>query len=138
MLKISVKVGEPARRVLASYQFHVRYGEPFLLEFGEAGEKFAIRFEQEIEEPKLSLLPFKQQATEPQIEIDAASTSEEIRYVLINFNQTKVTTNTIPIFTHTQYSFQITAISINDEVNNPETIWLYTITIYGGTDEQKG
>lgn len=133
MLSMSVAIG--SKRVLCSAQFHVKYSDTFTLEFKDNGEPFNIKFIQKIDTPEYSLLPFR--STKPQpvayIKVDDDAGSEELCYALHNFNQTKVATNPIPFYAkqpNGRYYFQISAISISSEVDDPATIWLYTVTIY--------
>lgn len=136
MLKMSITVGtEKTRKVLYAQQFHVRYGESFIFTFQDDEERtFSIKFTQKINKKNdFKLFPFFQDTHSPYFEVDKSSSYEELCYILGNFNQPKVTTNLVPFYAKMplgHYCFQLSAISISEEVNNEETIWLYTVTIY--------
>ena len=131
---LSMSVSTETKRTLCSEQFHLRYGEGFSLTFNDDGEPLTIRFVQKIEAPKPSLLPFsKANSALPHINVADNKENADLCYELVNFNQTKITTNPIPFYAKQpsgHYYFQITAMSISSEVDNPDTIWLYTATIY--------
>lgn len=132
---MSITIGEDrVKKVICSQQFHVRYGESFVLTFQNDGKPFSIKFIQKIEPKKVKLLStLKYEAPPPEIEVDKELSNEDLVYVLKNFNQTKVTTNPIPFYAKEQfghYSFQLSAFSISDAITNKDTIWLYMVTIY--------
>ena len=135
MLKMSVAIGEDrVKKVVCSQQFHVKYGESFVLTFQNDGEPFSIKFIQKIDPKKVRLLStLKYEAPPPEIEVDKELSKEDLVYVLKNFNQTKVTTNPIPFYAKEpfgHYFFQLSALSISDVITDEKTIWLYTVMIY--------
>ena len=136
---LSIAVG--SRRVLCSQQFHVKYCEGFSLTFSNNEEEITIRFVQKIEEPKPRLLPFSNfNPSAPHLKVAEEQESEDLCYELVNFNQTKITTQPIPFYSKQpsgHYYFQLSAMSISSELNDPETIWLYTATIYEDKNEEK-
>ena len=129
---MSVAIG--TKRVLCSQQFHVKYLEGFSLTFQEGEVQFTIKFLQKVEEPKTKLLPFSGfNPSAPHIRVANEPESEDLCYELVNFNQTKITTQPIPFYTKKPSGhlyFQLSAMSISSELDNPETIWLYTAAIY--------
>ena len=132
MLSLSITVG--SKRVVFSQQFHVKFGEEFSLVIQDRKKTASIRFIQKIDTPEPPSLPFlTPKPTSPYIKQDGAQDEEGLRYILGNFNKTKITTNPIPFYKKPEggrYYFQISAMSISSEVDNPSTIWLYTITVY--------
>ena len=132
MLTMSIAIG--SKRVVCSQQFHLKYGEAFDLMFQDNDKPFTIRFIQKIEAAEATLLPFsKPKHPASYIKPDDKTGEEGLCYILGNFNQTKITTNPIPFYTKPptgRYYFQISAVSISSEVDNPSTIWIYTVTIY--------
>ena len=140
LFKMSITVGDKeVREVIYSQQFHVKYGEKFTLSFqdDENSECVLIRFIQEIYKPFINVAPFDfdKDKSLPYVDFDEKRSQDYdcLCYILHNFNQTSITTNAIPFYTANPsgfYSFQLSAMSISDELNNPETYWLYTVTIY--------
>ena len=131
---MSITVGDKeVREVIYSQQFHVRYGETFSFTFQHDGKTVTVQLTQKIYKPILNVTPFTNNES-PYIDFNEKESSDSLLcYVLHNFNQIKITTNPIPFYTAKPsgyYCFQLSAVCISDELDNPETYWLYSVTIY--------
>ena len=132
MLSLSITAG--SKRVVFSQQFHVKFGEDFSLVIQDGEATASIKFIQKIDAPEPALVPFfSPKRPSAYLKQDGEKNEDGVRYILGNFNQTKITTNPIPFYKKPEggrYYFQISAMSISSNVDDPSTIWLYTVTVY--------
>ena len=120
MFKTTITIGN--KKLIASYQFNVRFGESFAFHFRPEGESdFSIVFEQALNPDR----------PEPYIGAKKEPVGDELIYVLWNFNLPRIITNPIPFYAKDdkQYSFQLSASSASSEIAT-DTIWLYTVAFY--------
>ena len=122
LFETSITIGN--KKLVASHQFNVRFGESFAFHFHPEGESdFSIVFEQEFNPNKKD--PYIGAKKPP------APGDDALIYVLGNFNLPRIITNPIPFYAKDdkQYSFQLSASSASSEITT-DTIWLYTAAFY--------
>lgn len=120
MLEATITVGN--KKLVASHQFNVRFGESFAFHFHPEGESdFSIVFEQALNPDR----------AEPYIGAKKEPVDDDLVYVLWNFNLPRIITNPIPFYAKDdkQYSFQLSASSASSDITSA-TIWLYTVVFY--------
>ena len=122
MFETTITIGN--KKLVASYQFNVRFGESFAFHFCPEGKgDFSIIFEQEFNPNKKD--PYIVAKKPP------APSDDALVYALGNFNLPRIITNPIPFYgkDDKHYSFQLSASSASSDIT-PATIWLYTVVIY--------